>query len=219
MFDGVPLIRRVYNTCASTGIDTYVLTDDERIAAVVPNSIMTSSNCNNGTERCASVADILNYEKFINVQGDMIDVTIDMIELVNEKISWYNPSDYVTLHTTMSAVDQENPNVVKMIHTDEMVHWFCRAPLQYGSRHIGIYGYHREALKKYYIFAPTQEEEIESLEQLRWIQKGGRISTYEVVFDGIEINTPEDANNWHKQRAQNNYRMSSEEKQRRYEKG
>lgn len=85
LFDGIPLVRRVYNTCVSTGIDTYVLTDDERIASVVPNSIMTSSECANGTERCASVVDRLDYSSFINVQGDMIDVTPNMINRLKVK--------------------------------------------------------------------------------------------------------------------------------------
>jgi len=40
------------------------------------------------------------------------------------------------------------------------------------------------------------EEDIEKLEQLRWIQNGVRIGVVEVEFDGIEINTPEDLEKW-----------------------
>ena len=39
-------------------------------------------------------------------------------------------------------------------------------------------------------------EDIEKLEQLRWIQNGIRIGVVEVEFDGIEINTPEDLEKW-----------------------
>jgi 3-deoxy-manno-octulosonate cytidylyltransferase (CMP-KDO synthetase) len=199
MFDGVHLIRRVYNTCASTGIDTYVLTDDERIAAVSPNSIMTSKECKNGTERCAEVVEKLSYRSFINVQGDMIDVNQNMIQKVVDKLP-YSAFCYsvVTLHSKMEKEDQKNPNVVKLVHTDDRAHWFCRSSLQYGSRHIGIYGYDSQSLKRYKELKVHNEETIESLEQLRWIQNGAQIASYEVDFDGIEINTPEDADLWRK---------------------
>ena len=45
------------------------------------------------------------------------------------------------------------------------------------------------------------EEDIEKLEQLRWIQNGQKIGVVEVEFDGIEINSPEDVVKWHKQNA------------------
>ena len=39
--DGVPMIKRVYDTCKSTGIDTFVLTDDQRIYNIIgPNCIL-----------------------------------------------------------------------------------------------------------------------------------------------------------------------------------
>jgi CMP-2-keto-3-deoxyoctulosonic acid synthetase len=43
------------------------------------------------------------------------------------------------------------------------------------------------------------EEDIENLEQLRWIQNGIKIGVVEVEFNGIEINTPEDLIAWHRQ--------------------
>jgi CMP-2-keto-3-deoxyoctulosonic acid synthetase len=41
------------------------------------------------------------------------------------------------------------------------------------------------------------EEDIEKLEQLRWIQNGIKIGVVEVEFDGIEINSPQDLKDWH----------------------
>lgn len=197
-FDGVPLVRKVYDTCSSTGIDTYVLTDDERIASVVPNSIMTPQECENGTERCSSVVDILNYHYYINVQGDMIDVNHDMIHVIEKNLvgAYLSGNQMITLYTQMNQKDQADPNVVKLIHTGCIAHWFCRSSLRYGSRHIGIYGYSNRSLRHYSESTCHPEEKIESLEQLRWIQNGGRITVYETSFDGIEINTPEDADLW-----------------------
>ena len=42
------------------------------------------------------------------------------------------------------------------------------------------------------------EEDIEKLEQLRWIQNGVKLGVVEVEFNGIEINTPEDLERWQK---------------------
>lgn len=201
VFDGVPLVRRVYDICASTGIDTYVLTDDERIAAVSPNSIITSKECKNGTERCAEVVDKLNYTSFVNVQGDMVDINQTIIHKIANKTLYHkHTKNIVSLHTSIGIEDQKNPSAVKVIHTGELAHWFCRASLAYGSRRVGVYGYNYEALKAYKELNIYPEETTESLEQLRWIQNGYNIYTYEVDFKGFEINTPEDAYRWRESR-------------------
>jgi 3-deoxy-manno-octulosonate cytidylyltransferase (CMP-KDO synthetase) len=59
-----------------------------------------------------------------------------------------------------------------------------------------VYGYNREAKIVYTTSTKYAEEDIEKLEQLRWIQNGQKIGVVEVEFDGIEINTPEDLKLW-----------------------
>jgi CMP-2-keto-3-deoxyoctulosonic acid synthetase len=44
----------------------------------------------------------------------------------------------------------------------------------------------------------TAEEDIEQLEQLRWLKNGCTIGTHSVYFNGTEINSPEDVELWHK---------------------
>ena len=41
------------------------------------------------------------------------------------------------------------------------------------------------------------EEHIEKLEQLRWLKNGWQIGCLNVNFNGVEINTPEDLEEWH----------------------
>src|SRR6056300_1873534 len=121
--NGVPLIKHVYDKCAATGLDTYVLTDDKKIADMFENSIMTDSNIENGTERCMSVIDNhLNFDRYINVQGDMPDVTEDMIRSVEAELQ---RSDVATAYTKMDKHLQNDPNSVKMIHNRGRAHWFC----------------------------------------------------------------------------------------------
>ena len=194
MLNEKPLIRYVYDKCAATGIDTYVLTDSKKIASIVPNAILTDDAAN-GTERCMQVIDdSLQYDRYINVQGDMPDITEDIIRSVEEVLKTH--ADVATAYTLMNDDDRSNPNSVKLIHSRGRAHWFCRSSLLYGDHHLGVYGYNREAKIMYTSSTKFPEEDLEQLEQLRWIQNGVKIGLAEVEFNGIEINTLEDLELW-----------------------
>lgn len=196
--NGVPLIKHVYDKCVATGIDTYVLTDSDKIASILPShGVIITGEYENGTARCMSVIDeVLEYDRYINVQGDMPDIREDIIRSVENELK--RNSDVATAYTTMDFNRQQDPNVVKLIHSRGRAHWFCRAPLQYGSHHLGVYGYNRESKMMYASSKKFIEEDIEKLEQLRWIQNDVKIGVVEVDFNGIEINTPEDLKQWEK---------------------
>jgi len=197
--DGVPMIKRVYNTCASTGIDTFVLTDDKRIGEIFDEDdvIYTSPDAENGTERvCLALQDsrLKYYDKFVNVQGDMPDVTADMIKTCIWHLDNYS---IVTLFTEMKKDLQNDPNSVKLVRSGDKCLWFGRGMTGYGDWHLGVYGYHRNPLELYMTYEIEQEEQVEKLEQLRWLKAGWDIGCMRVDFDGIEINAPEDVELWH----------------------
>ena len=198
--NGVPLIEHVYNTCVATGLDTYVLTDHQDIYNHMgAGKCLMTREAENGTERCMQVIDeVLQYDRYINVQGDMPDITSDIIRAVEGALQ---DSDVSTAYTPMDFNLRNDPNSVKMIHSRGRAHWFLRASLEYGDHHLGVYGYNRESKIVYTTSTKFPEEDIEKLEQLRWIQNGQKIGVVEVEFDGIEINSPEDVVKWHKQNA------------------
>ena len=204
MLDGVPMIKRVYDACIASKIPTYVLTDDVRIASVFQNTsvIIDDADYDNGTERCAGAINLdymQKYDQFINVQGDMPDVTLQMIERCVEWLQYYPVS---TVFATMPEEIQNEPNSVKMVRAGDQALWFGRGMTGYGEWHLGIYGYRRNALKLYPSLEITQEETIEQLEQLRWLKSGWQIGCSSVYFKGVEINSPEDLDVWHKQNCQ-----------------
>lgn len=196
------MIEQVYSACKVSGLDTYVLTDDLRIS-----NIFSPQNCwidevvyENGTERCAGAikSDFFKkYDKFINVQGDMPDVTLDMIEKTEEHLKKYNVT---TMATDMPEEQQNDPNTVKLVRAGDKCLWFGRGMTGYGDWHLGIYGYRRNALDNYPTLGQSTEEKVEKLEQLRWLTHGWDIGVLKCVFDGIEINTPEDAEKWNTKR-------------------
>jgi len=198
MLDGVPMIKRVYDACVASNLPTYVLTDDVRVASVFHNAsvIIDYKDYENGTERCAGALTIdymQKYDQFINVQGDMPDITPDIIHSVVECLDsgW----DIATAYTEMKPELLADPNTVKLIHNRAFAFWFGRGT-NYGSHHLGVYGYTKDALK-YYPKKESEHEKIENLEQLRWLDSGTSIGVTRVDFNGIEINTPEDNDRWH----------------------
>lgn len=195
--NGYPLIKHVYDRCWNAGYDTYVLTDSQEIADILPSKrvIMTSPDHENGTSRCMEVIDeVLQYDRYINVQGDMPDITPEILLKVELELQ---KSDVSTAYTPMDFNLRSDPNCVKMIHNRGRAHWFLRASLPYGDHHLGIYGYNREVKAMYNASTKYTEETLEQLEQLRWIQNSIRIGVVEVEFDGIEINSPQDLKDWH----------------------
>ena len=203
MLDGKPMIQRVYDKCKATGIDTYVLTDDQRIYNVIgPNCIIDKGNYDNGTELCAGALAMRTldiYDQFVNVQGDMPDVTVDMIHKCIVSLNQYEVS---TVYTEMPEEEQNNPSSVKLIRAVDNALWFGRGMTGYGDWHLGVYGYRKTALQAYLHLQVPKEEHIEKLEQLRWLKRGWQIGCKSVYFNGVEINTPEDVEVWHNKNSQ-----------------
>ena len=196
---GKTMIERVYETCKQTGIDTFVLTDDMRIGRIFGWEICWIDQeipYANGTERCAGAinGDLLNkYTHFVNVQGDMPDVTPEMID----KCFWHLKHYPVTTVCTQLPEEQkQDPNTVKVVRSADKCLWFGRGFTGYGEWHLGIYGYRRNPLEFYSTMSVTTEESVEQLEQLRWLKGGWDIGCLPVEFDGMEINTPQEAEKW-----------------------
>jgi 3-deoxy-manno-octulosonate cytidylyltransferase (CMP-KDO synthetase) len=201
ILDGKPMITRVADICQTSGIDTFVLTDDRSIGmaakAAGHNVYLDTEDYGNGTERCAGAISnqmFDKYDQFINVQGDMPDVTVEMIEKCISSLTHYSVS---TVFAEMPEDKQNDPNSVKMVRAGNQALWFGRGMTGYGDWHLGIYGYKREALELYSGLEVTQEEEVEKLEQLRWLKNGWQIGCKSVYFNGVEINTPQDVEEWH----------------------
>ena len=202
--DNIPMIRRVFERCRKTGLDTYVLTDDKRIAdKFQPHQVIIDlEDYENGTERCAgavAMRTLDDYDQFINVQGDMPDVTAELIEKCIASLSQYQVS---TVYTAMPSKMQNDPNSVKMVRAGDQALWFGRGMTGYGEWHLGVYGYHKQALQAYPHLLVEAEERIEKLEQLRWLKNGWQIGCTSVYFNGVEINSLEDVETWQQKNLQ-----------------
>jgi 3-deoxy-manno-octulosonate cytidylyltransferase (CMP-KDO synthetase) len=211
---GKSMIQRVYeqaSQCASLD-RVIVATDDERIAAEVSrfggDVQHTSSTHQSGTDRCAEVAvRFPEYDIIINIQGDEPFINPGQIDLLVSCFSGRN----VQLATLIKAIHTQeelfNLNLPKVVINNlSQAIYFSRQTIPFQRamdqqtwlnnhayyKHIGIYGYSRQALLEITKLPPSSLEKAESLEQLRWIENGYTIQTALTTLETIAIDTPED---------------------------
>lgn len=210
---GKTMIQRVYEQALKSDLDKVVIaTDDERIIAEIKrfggDFVMTNSNHQSGTDRCAEVAQQLpEFDVVINIQGDEPFIDPAQISLLS---SCFN-DETVELATLIKEIHDDselfNSNIPKVIvNTNQQAIYFSRHPIPFirGAekenwttahqfyKHIGIYGYKTSTLLQITKLAPSSLELAESLEQLRWLENGYQIKTKITNIETIAIDTPED---------------------------
>jgi len=184
---GRPMIEHVYRRAAqAAGLErVVVLTDDERIASAVAGfggqCEMTPADCASGTDRIAWAARRWAAPAVINIQGDEPLIDPDAISAVAAHLAAHPDDPIVTLASAAEPGDLEDPNAVKVV-LDRRGYalYFSRSaiphPRQGGGfaplKHLGIYGYQREALLRLAALEPTPLERSEALEQLRALENG-----------------------------------------------
>jgi 3-deoxy-manno-octulosonate cytidylyltransferase (CMP-KDO synthetase) len=204
---GRPMIEHVYTRVArARGLDrVVVLTDDERIARAVEafggEWEMTPADCASGTDRIAWAARRWDARAVINVQGDEPLIDPEAVSQVAMHLAAMPDDPVVTLATPATREEMENPNAVKVVLTrDGSALYFSRAPIPYPRqeggfaplKHLGLYGYQRQALQQLAALAPTPLERSESLEQLRALENGIPIRVLVVDRGSFGVDTAED---------------------------
>ncbi len=185
-----------------------VATDDERIASTVRaaggDAVMTAATHQSGTDRIAEVAVREYADIYLNVQGDLPFLAPADLEALAAAMRADAGCAMATLATPIvDDAEWRNPNVVKIVcgaSGDAL--YFSRSPIPHprdssrvpreALRHIGVYGYRRDFLRKFASLAPGVLERIEKLEQLRALERGFRIKVVASVAPSLEVDTPED---------------------------
>ncbi len=204
---GRPMIEHVYTRVArARGLDrVVVLTDDERIAEAVQRfggeCEMTPADCASGTDRIAWAARRWDASAVINIQGDEPLIDPEEISRIAEHLAGHPQDPVVTLATPAAPEELGNPNAVKVVLArDGAALYFSRAPIPYPRneggfaplKHLGIYGYQRDALLRLAALPPSPLERGESLEQLRALENGMGIRVLIVERASIGVDTAED---------------------------
>jgi len=202
---GKPLIQHTYEAVqGGKRIDRIIVaTDSEEIVGLVRafggEAILSLEKCRNGTERCADAAKQLGLSDnttVVNVQCDepyMMSALVDIAVRKHE-----NNLRFVT--TLMSKVGYDwrsNLHVVKVVCTpDHKALYFSRSDIPNGGAwwwlHHGVYLYSVQLLRLYASWEPARLEQVEQLEQLRWLEAGYDVHCEAVPYYGIKIDTRAD---------------------------
>jgi 3-deoxy-manno-octulosonate cytidylyltransferase (CMP-KDO synthetase) len=218
---GVPMIVRVLQRARSCPeFDRIIVaTDSEEICSVVRKhggeAWITSPCHETGSDRVAEVAEKLDVEFVLNLQGDEPLFPQSTIHtLVQFGLSCADLTVATPIVSFTREQDVINPNITKVVCSNcGRALYFSRYPIPYMRRNplqanasdserilsghfkqVGMYFYRREFLLRFVRLKPTPLELAESLEQLRILENGYPIFTVRVAEDSISVDTQEDLN-------------------------
>jgi 3-deoxy-manno-octulosonate cytidylyltransferase (CMP-KDO synthetase) len=216
---GKSMLQHVWERACESAAETVVIaTDDERIVAVAESFgarvLMTSSDHQSGSDRIAECAVKLDWPDdhlVVNLQADEPLMPAVCLDQVSQLLDQRPDCEVASLFWPITeAKEVQNPNAVKVV-TDSRGRalYFSRAPIPYvracvdideaisagfeWKRHLGLYAYRLEGLRRYTASPPTPLEQAERLEQLRMLEQGGRIALARACeFIPAGIDTPDD---------------------------
>lgn len=214
---GKPMVQHVYERASQSRSldDVIVATDDDRIFETVNHfggKVVMTPDCPTGTDRIAHVAEdrdsslaLQDSDIIVNIQGDEPLLEPAMLDEMIQPF-FHAPSILVStlIQRITSEEDYRNPNVVKVvIDKDGFAMYFSRSPIPGNInfswhedmrtyRHVGLYSYRRDCLLKFVKLPRACFEQIEGLEQLRFLENGIRIKTVETRYSTIGVDTPAD---------------------------
>ena len=218
------LIRRSWDAAmAVRGVDRVVVaTDDDRIAdhaaGFGAEVVMTSCQCQNGTERCAEVAAKLpGFDIVVNLQGD---APLTPAWFVEDLITGLRADTGADIATPVLRCDGRALNgfladrragrvggTTAVFGAGGRGLYFSKEVIPFTGRvygdaeatpvfhHVGVYAYRPAALADYPGWAVGPLETLEGLEQLRFLENGRVVACVEVQARGRqfwELNNPED---------------------------
>ena len=206
---GEPLILHVLRrvTAADEVAGVLVATDDDRVIEIVRaagyDAVLTRADHSSGSDRIAEAIAGNDAELILNVQGD--EPLVDPGAL-DQLVSSLKLSDAGAATLAVPVDDPAvaaDPNAVKVVcDLAGYALYFSRAAVP-GThptskemtgwlRHMGVYAWRRPSFDQFIARDPSPLERREGLEQLRFLEHGGRMRV-EVVDSALPgVDTPED---------------------------
>ncbi|MGC2400644.1 MAG: 3-deoxy-manno-octulosonate cytidylyltransferase [Acidobacteriaceae bacterium] len=202
---GVPMLGWVYRAAlACPQLDQVLIaTDSTAIVAYADSqgwpSLMTSADLLSGTDRVHAVSDLVDADIYVNIQGDEPLLRPEHIDALLRPFA-LAAAEVTTLSTPCAPAEIDNPNAVKVVTAkDGRALYFSRATIPFSrgipvapQKHLGLYAYRKEALRRFAALPPSPLELSERLEQLRLLENGINIYVETTEFDTIGVDTEQD---------------------------
>ena len=210
--EGKPLLEWVWRAAVKTKRFDEVLfaIDAPQTARAIQKfggkSLMTSQDCESGTDRLIEVvrSGRMAGDVWVNWQADEPFVTTEMIdELLQSVLVGDDSADVWTLKKQIKHEQALDSNIVKVVcdkydralyFSRSMIPFYRETPEldQVFYKHVGLYAYTTSALRKISRMSSSKLELAEKLEQLRFLQNGLSIRVNTTKTDVVGIDTPQD---------------------------
>ena len=194
---GRSLLEHVWQRALRSGLPVLIAACEDEVAAAArafgADVVMTEPELPSGSDRVAVAARHLDAQVVINVQADM-----PLLDPVNvRRLASAFEDATVRVATLAVPIDADpGPSTVKVVCDDAGdALYFSRSPIPHRGpflRHLGLYGFRREALFDFVDGTPGALEQRESLEQLRMLERGCPIRVLSVDSGSPSVDTPED---------------------------
>jgi 3-deoxy-manno-octulosonate cytidylyltransferase (CMP-KDO synthetase) len=205
---GKPMIWWVYQQAmkAAKLNAIHVATDNTQIVEVCNtlgiNVIMTESSHGSSTERLNEIAHKIEADLYVCINGD--EPLIDPI-IINTIIPTTIPKDTFFVCNLMSKINDpvealDPANIKVVTDADNYALFFSRNMIPYPKsslkynfyKHIGVLAYSIEALEFFAVTKKGNNELIEDINELRFIEHGRKIKMIEVNTESLSVDTPKD---------------------------
>lgn len=202
------VIRHTYDNTLATGLfdEVYVVTDHDSIADEITShggkAIKSIKEHESGSDRIAEAVADMDAHIILNVQGDEPFVNKAVLAQLLAAFEDNNVqvASLMKKFTDLSLV--ANPNYVKVVvdqNKDSM--YFSRSVIPFRRdetitpvyyEHIGVYAFRKEMLLQFTKWPAAYTEQLEKLEQLRYLENGVRLRMIETQEVSVKIDVPED---------------------------
>lgn len=198
------MIQRVYEQAQKAPLNELIVaTDDKRIYDAVirfgGKATLTSSQHPSGTDRCWEAVQQQKepFDAVINIQGDEPFVHPQQIQklvhcLENEEVQIATLAKKIEKVETIADINTPkvffNQQMNAITFERDVSHKIAKC----FYKHIGLYGYKTTILKQITALAPTHNEQIKRLEQMRWLDHDYNIRVAITEKESISIDTPQD---------------------------
>ena len=188
--------------------NVYIATDDNRIMSEIKkfgfNVVMTSDKALTGTDRVAEVSNQINYDVYLNVQGDEpLVMPEDIIKIRDAKLS--NMDMIVNGFSWLSNDENpENINIPKLVtnENNELIYMSRLAvpafkqsklkPPKY-KKQVCVYAFTKNELEAFHGFGRKSNlEKSEDIEILRFFELKKKILMVETNSVSLAVDVPED---------------------------
>jgi len=202
------VIRHTYDATVATKLfdEVIVVTDSEIIHHEITShggkAVMSKRTHESGSDRIAEAIADVDVDVIINVQGDEPFIKKEPLEKLVRLFD--DPS--VQVGSLMRKIEDNNElnnssSVKVVVNNNNDALYFSRSVIPFAANttidapyylHIGVYGFRKKTLLNFTKWPASELEQVEKLEQLRYLENGMLIRMALVNFKSVAIDTPED---------------------------